>query len=95
MAYRTSAPLTILYLSFADDIVIFANEDRANLRRIMDFLHHYEILPGQMINQAKGSFYLASIASASRQIIIYSVTGFSDDLSRVPHLYGAPKVLLF
>lgn len=64
--YCSSAPMTISHLSFADDIVIFANGSRSSLQRLMGFLHHYEAVSGQLISQAKSRFYIGGSASASR-----------------------------
>lgn len=44
MAYRSSAPIIVSHMSFAEDIVIFVNESKSSLRRLSDFLRHYVII---------------------------------------------------
>ena len=42
----------------------------------MNFLHHYEIVSGQLINQSKSSFYVRGQISVSRKTIVRSIIGF-------------------
>lgn len=100
MAYRTSAPMTVSHLSFADDIVIFINGSRSSLRRLLDFLRHYRTISGQCINQDKSSFYIRDLVTASCQTIVHSVTSFQR--RKLPFTYlgcpifkGCHKISLF
>lgn len=52
------------------------NGSRSSLQWLMDFLHYYEVVLGQLISQVKSSFCIASLVSASRQAIVRSVIGF-------------------
>ncbi|KAH9750080.1 zf-RVT domain-containing protein [Citrus sinensis] len=55
----------------------------------MDFLHRYEAVSGQLISQAKSSFYIGKPAPASCRTIVYSVTGFQR--RQLPFIYlGCP-----
>ena len=76
LIYTTTTPLCVSNLSFADDIIIFLNGCRSSLHRLMDFLHHYETVFGQLINQSKSSFYVKGQASVSRKAIVQSITSF-------------------
>ena len=58
-----AAPMCVSYLSFAYDIMIFVNGCRSSLYRLMDFLHHYENVSGQL-------------ASVSHKAIVQSIIGF-------------------
>ena len=75
LRYNTAAPLCVSHLSFADDIIIFVNRCRSSLHRLMNFLHHYETVSGQLINQSKNSFYVMGQTSVSRKTIVQSITG--------------------
>ncbi|KAH9750075.1 reverse transcriptase domain-containing protein [Citrus sinensis] len=87
--YRSAAPTDISHLSFADDIVIFANGSRCSLQRVMDFLRHYQAVSGQLISRTKSSFYIGNPASASCRTIVHSVTGFQ--WRQLPFIYlGCP-----
>lgn len=44
----------------------------------MDFLHHYEAISGQLINQDKSNSYIRKSASASRQALVHSVISFQQ-----------------
>ncbi|KAK4394383.1 hypothetical protein Sango_1909100 [Sesamum angolense] len=39
-----------------DDIIIFTNSEKEGLRKLMQFLEHYEDISGQQINHVKSSF---------------------------------------
>ncbi|KAH9662191.1 reverse transcriptase domain-containing protein [Citrus sinensis] len=87
--YRSAASTDISHLSFADDIVIFANGSRCSLQRVMDFLHRYQVVSGQLISRTKSSFYIGKPASASCRSIVHSVTGFQ--WRQLPFIYlGCP-----
>ncbi|KAH9750680.1 hypothetical protein KPL71_013964 [Citrus sinensis] len=68
--------MCVSYLSFVDDIIIFVNGCRSSLHRLMDFLHHYETVFGQLINQPKSNFYVRGNTLISRKTIVQSITGF-------------------
>ena len=55
----------------------------------MDLLHHYETITGQLNNQAKSSFYIRSLASASSQATVHYVTGFQQHQLPITYL-GCP-----
>lgn len=76
LRYNKTAPLCVSHLSFADDVIIFVNGCRFSLHRLMNFLHHYETVSGQLINQSKSSFYIKGQTSVSHKTIVQSVTGF-------------------
>ena len=76
LRYNTTAPLCVSHLSFADDIIIFVNGCRSSLYRLMNFLHHYETISDQPINQSKSSFYVKGQTSVSHKTIVQSITGF-------------------
>lgn len=65
-------------MSFADYIIIFANGSQPSLQQLMDFLHHYEAISGQLINQDKSNSYIRKSASASRHALVHSVTSFQQ-----------------
>lgn len=44
----------------------------------MDFLHYYETVSSQQINQAKSSFYMWKFDSASSQMFFKLVTSFQQ-----------------
>ena len=74
--YISIAPVSIFHLSFINDIVIFTNGSQSCLQWLMDVLHHYDTVLGQLISQANTSFYIRSSASTSNQAIVHSVIGF-------------------
>lgn len=76
LRYCSTAPIIVSHLSIANDVVIFANGNHPSLRQIIDFLHHYEAVLGQLIREAKKNFYIEGSTSASRQAIVHSITGF-------------------
>ena len=76
LAYATGVPMAISHLSFADDMIIFANGSRSSLARIMCALHRYEALSGQLVSQDKSRFYIGRHSSGSRRDIVRSATRF-------------------
>lgn len=62
------------------------NWSRSSLQWLMDFLHYYEVVSGQLISQVKSSFCIASLVSASRQAIVRSVIGFQRHLLSFTYL---------
>ena len=76
LRYNTAAPLCLSHLSFVNDIIIFVNGCRSSLHHLMNFLHHYKTVSGQLINQSKSSFYVRGQTSVSCKIIVRSITGF-------------------
>ena len=57
-------------------ILLFTNKTRSSLQWVMAFLHHYEVISGQLISQDKNNFYIGRLASASCWAIVHSVTDF-------------------
>lgn len=78
-------PIIVSHLSFANDVVVFANRCHQSLQQSIDFLHYYESVLVQLICQAKSSFYINGLAFAFRQAIVHFVTGFP--LCQLPFIY--------
>ncbi|XP_022851612.1 uncharacterized protein LOC111373332 [Olea europaea var. sylvestris] len=51
MCYRHGGSALVSHLSFADDMIIFANGQKQSIRRILDYLEHYEGVSGQLIRR--------------------------------------------
>ena len=52
------------------------NGCRSSLHRLINFLHHYETVSSQLINQANSSFYVRGQTSVSLKTIVQSITSF-------------------
>ncbi|KAL0368126.1 UNVERIFIED_CONTAM: hypothetical protein Scaly_1031500 [Sesamum calycinum] len=87
--YFTRGSLKISHLAFADDVIIFSKGTRKELKILMDFLHHYEVISGHRINKEKSSFTVDKRTPNLRIQCIQHVTGFR--LKHLPIIYlGAP-----
>ncbi|KAL8479161.1 hypothetical protein ACS0TY_026136 [Phlomoides rotata] len=49
------------YLLYADDVLIFCTDSRANIRRLKGILDQYAIVSGQVFNPAKTKAYFGSL----------------------------------
>ncbi|KZV28471.1 hypothetical protein F511_03274 [Dorcoceras hygrometricum] len=79
----------ISHLTYADDIVIFANGNIRGIKRIIEFLHHYESCSGQSVNVHKSSIILPSGISPARRSSLLRITGFREEQLPIRYL-GAP-----
>lgn len=78
----------VSHLAYADDLILFTRGRTSGLKKIMDYLQHYENVSGQKINKSKSDIYLGKRASA-RNII--STSGLN--VKAMPFTYlGAPIV---
>jgi len=68
--------LKISHLAFADDVVIFLNGSKRNLRLLMGFLEDYQKCSGQLINNRKSSFYTSSFSNQQYAAKVTYITGF-------------------
>ena len=66
----------LTHLAFADDILIFANESTAPLKKIMKVLDSYQKLSGQLLNVQKSGYLAHPSLSHLRQRVIEHITGF-------------------
>ncbi|KAL2228324.1 UNVERIFIED_CONTAM: putative mitochondrial protein [Sesamum indicum] len=79
----------ISHLAFADDIIIFSKDTCKDLKTLMEFLRHYELISSQRINKKKSSFTVDEKTSNMRIRCIQQVIGFK--LKYLPITYlGAP-----
>ncbi|KAL2248543.1 UNVERIFIED_CONTAM: putative ribonuclease H protein [Sesamum indicum] len=89
MNFFARSSKNISHLAFADDIIIFSKGTRKDLKTLMEFLRHYELISGQRINKEKSSFTVDKKTSNMRIRCIQQVTGFR--LKYLPITYlGAP-----
>lgn len=84
--YHFVVPISICHLSFADYILIFSNGSQLSLHRLMDFLHHYEAVSGQLISQAKSSLCIGSLVCTLHLAIVHFLIGFQRALASI-HIY--------
>jgi hypothetical protein len=89
-------PTHVLY---ADDIMIFCQGSKRNIRHLMRIFEDYDAVSGQVINKQKSKFYTGAISNA-RYVVISNLLGFSP--GSVPFTYlgcpiftGRPKVIHF
>ncbi|XP_060182357.1 uncharacterized protein LOC132612025 [Lycium barbarum] len=61
---------------FRNDTIIFSSADARSLELIMDVLHAYEQVSGQLINKGKSSFYVYSKVSNVLIQQVENITGF-------------------
>lgn len=65
VCYRHGGSTLVLHLSFADDMIIFANGRKQSIRRILDCSEHYERVSGQLVNRDKSGLILLRRPSIS------------------------------
>ncbi|KAI3446364.1 hypothetical protein Pfo_003029 [Paulownia fortunei] len=88
MYYRNQA-LRITHLSYADDIIIFSNCEKACLIRLMEFLTLYSKVSGQSININKSSFVVSKKCPSPLIQRVHHITGFLHTALPITYL-GAP-----
>ncbi|XP_055824348.1 uncharacterized protein LOC129892832 [Solanum dulcamara] len=90
----------INHLSFADDIIIFSLRRSYTLQLIMETLHTYESVSGQLINRDKSSFVVPSNAFRYTVKRIKKVTGFKQKSIPITYLgyrlyIGRQKIIYY
>jgi len=100
MQYRHGCSTLVSHLTFADDMIIFTNEQKRYIRRVINCLEHYERVFGQLVNRDKSCLILPWRASdiQIRRLVILS--GFSHQRQQFTylgvHLFkGAKRSFLF
>lgn len=76
----------INYLSFANDIIIFASTDRHSLELIIETLPSYKVVSDQLVNKEKSNFVVTDNTSCDIVDLIKAVTGFSKKSSPINYL---------
>ncbi|XP_022870779.1 uncharacterized protein LOC111390020 [Olea europaea var. sylvestris] len=76
MCYRHGGSGLVSHLSFADDMIIFANGQKQSIRRVLDCLEQYEGVSGQLVNRDKCGIILSRWAYTSQIRRLEIVTGF-------------------
>ncbi|KZV58610.1 hypothetical protein F511_11258 [Dorcoceras hygrometricum] len=89
LSYNSGCDVRISHLAYADDIVIFANGNIRGIKRIIEFLHHYESCSGQSVNVHKSSIILPPDISPARRSSLLRITGFREEQLPIRYL-GAP-----
>ncbi|KAI3473655.1 hypothetical protein Pfo_031429 [Paulownia fortunei] len=88
MYYRNQA-LRLTHLSYADNIIIFSNCEKACLIRLMEFLTLYSKVSGQRININKSSFVVSKKCPSPLIQRVHHITGFLHTALPITYL-GAP-----
>lgn len=57
-------------MASADDIIIFVKNSDKALEGLKNFLHHYELLSGQVINESNTSLILSTKCAQDRVNLI-------------------------
>jgi hypothetical protein len=89
-------PTHVLY---ADDIMVFCQGSKRNIRNLMHIFNDYSAVSWQVINKQKSKFYTGSISNA-RYVMISNLLGFSSgsipfNYLGCPIFVGRPKVIHF
>ncbi|KAL2479297.1 Uncharacterized protein Adt_32263 [Abeliophyllum distichum] len=58
IAYKHGGNALISHLSFADDMIIFANGQKQSIRRVLQCIEHYDGTSGQLVNRDKSGIIL-------------------------------------
>ncbi|XP_035540253.1 uncharacterized protein LOC118344233 [Juglans regia] len=74
--YHLRGTPIVSHLLYADDIVIFANGNKASMKSISKILELYEDWSGQIVSKAKSSFIFSKRISLHRRRSTLSITGF-------------------
>ncbi|KAI3473650.1 hypothetical protein Pfo_031416, partial [Paulownia fortunei] len=91
MRYCSSGGVLVSRLAYADDCIIFTRAHARGVERIMDFLHHYEMVFGQLINKHKSCLILSRRTSGHRAQTIIQITGFQ--VAQFPLLILVPSYI--
>ncbi|KAL2253075.1 UNVERIFIED_CONTAM: hypothetical protein Sindi_0102200 [Sesamum indicum] len=89
MYYQSPGRVRVSHQAYADDMMIFANICRQHMQLLRDFLHAYERVPGQQINNAKSSFILSRQVPSSQLQEVQYVMGYQLKYLPVTYL-GVP-----
>ncbi|XP_027158457.1 uncharacterized protein LOC113760083 [Coffea eugenioides] len=87
--YFVLAVTPVLYLAFADDMLIFTRCSEECLNAIKAFLLEYQEASGQRVNVNKSSFFLVSGATLGQEQLVTRVLGFHRQFFPFTYL-GAP-----
>lgn len=84
--YDTKKGLRISHLAYANDVIIFCKGLKLGVRRVLDFLKHYEQVSGQKTSYEKSNIF---VGKADSHAMLQNLTGFL--LRELPFFYlGAP-----
>ncbi|GAA0160574.1 reverse transcriptase [Lithospermum erythrorhizon] len=100
IAYHSGCSVKVPALGFADDVLIFSSGTKSALSKVIDFLDHYQLVSGQMINREKSSWIISNKATPTRCSIVQKVTGFRKGAMPftylgIPIYKGKKQIFLF
>lgn len=98
--YKTNKTSDINTLSYADDTIIFINNNMDVLNGLQEFLKHYEVISGQVINSSKSSLVLSSKCDNTYASIFKSMFDFKIEYlpifyPGIPLYCGHKKIAYF
>lgn len=67
---------SISHLLYANDVLLFANGEKRNLEKLLNFIKQYESASGQKLNSAKSKFYVHHSVPEARRTMIANTTRF-------------------
>lgn len=78
--------LVISYRLYADDVLLFANGEKRNLKKLLNFIKLYENASRQKLNYAKRKFYVHHTIFDARKYMIVNVIWFLE--GSFPFVFG-------
>nr|XP_027109211.1 uncharacterized protein LOC113729081 [Coffea arabica] len=81
--------LKVLYLAFADNIIVFTRLSKETLKAVGDFFKQYQQYPGQKINASKNCFVCSSGVTAAQVDLVSTILGFPRQFFPLVYL-GVP-----
>lgn len=86
MFFDTKKGFLVSHLAYSDDLIIFSKGSHMAIKKILEFLKHYEKISGQKINFEKSDIFLGKSGDVQ---LVQSQSGFS--VKSLPFYYlGAP-----
>ncbi|KAF5475433.1 hypothetical protein F2P56_007238 [Juglans regia] len=78
LPFHPNGSSLITHLFYADDLLMFANGGSSAVRNIMEVLHRYELMSGQLINPCKSALFFSSSIPANRRNSLKMISGFEE-----------------
>lgn len=85
--YYSGGKVIVSHLAYADDCIIFTRVNEQSVIKLMDLLHLYEALSGQLVNKAKSFMVFGRHVSRQRRVLIKLITSFSISHSSLSFIW--------
>lgn len=95
-----SGGIMISHLLYADDLSIFVNGGKAYFRKLMEVLHKYEHMFGQLVSPQKSSLFFSKHVSEDSKQVLKRLSGFEEGVWPCTYLgflcmWGRMRVRMF